>query len=402
MGDDVALDIRTLIMLAAVVALLSGASLRYVLREYPAELSPSIRLWTLGVLGQATAWILFGLRDQIPDWLSIVGANALLSLAFAQQVHAVRLFGGLPVRMAVYAPAVAVLLDEIVFTYAVPGMRLRLLTATPLFCLQMIQGGMSLVASAAVSRRSGRLTAAAFFALAAVLAARVIYEGLRTDALHSAFWDSPMQTLVFSFASLFVVVATLGFVLMCSDQLHQELERQAMLDPLTGISNRRTLDVLAVQALASAQRHGRPLALLLVDADHFKRINDDCGHAAGDEVLRLLAATLKRGLRNEDLLGRLGGEEFVVVLPESDTQDALASAERLRRAVEELEFAVGGHPVPLRISIGVATMRAGDDFATLLRRADTAMYAAKHAGRNCVRGPENLAEVAAAAPQRMG
>ncbi|HST28700.1 MAG TPA: GGDEF domain-containing protein [Rudaea sp.] len=398
-----ALDIRTLIMLAAVVALLNGASLRYVLREYPADLSPSIRLWTLGVLAQATAWILFGLRDQIPDWLSIVGANALLSLAFAEQVHAVRLFRGLPVgRAAVYAPAVAVLLDEIVFTYAVPSMRLRLLTATPWFCLQMIQGGMSLVSSAAASRRSGRLTAAAFFALAAVLAARIIYESLHTQVLRSAFWDSPMQTIVFSFASLFPVVATLGFVLMCSDQSHQELERLAMLDPLTGISNRRTLDVLAMQALASAQRHIRPLALLLIDADHFKRINDECGHAAGDDALRLLAATLRRGLRNEDLLGRLGGEEFVAVLPEGDTEDALASAERLRRAVEELDFAAAGRPVPLRISIGVATLRDGDDFAALLRRADAAMYAAKRAGRNCVRGPADVADPAAAGAMRMG
>lgn len=398
-----ALEIHTLIVLAAVVALLSGASLRYVLLEYPEELSPSIRLWTLGVLAQATAWILFGLRDQIPDWLSIVGANALLSLAFAQQVHAVRLFGGLPVgRVAVYAPAVAVLLDEILFTYAVPDMRLRLLTATPWFCLQMIQGGLSLVASAAANRRSGRLTAAAFFALATVLAARVVYESLHTEVLRSAFWDSPMQTIVFSFASLFVVVATLGFVLMCSDQLNQELERQAMLDPLTGLSNRRTLDVMAAQALASAQRHDRPSALLLIDVDHFKRINDDCGHAAGDEALQLLAATLRRELRNEDLLGRLGGEEFVAVLPESDESEALASAERLRRGVEELDFSAGGRPVPLRISIGVATMRAGDDFAALLRRADAAMYAAKRAGRNCVRGPADAADAAAAGAKRMG
>ncbi|HSM99565.1 MAG TPA: GGDEF domain-containing protein [Rudaea sp.] len=398
-----ALDIHTLIMLAAVVALLSGASLHYVLREYPAELSPSIRLWTLGVLAQATAWILFGLRDQIPDWLSIVGANALLSLAFAQQVHAVRLFGGLPVgHVAVYAPTVAVLLDEIVFTYAVPGMRLRLLTATPWFCLQMIQGGLSLVASAAVGRRSGRLTAASFFALAAVLAARVVYEGLHTEVLRSAFWDSPMQTIVFSFASLFVVVATLGFVLMCSDQLNQELERQAMLDPLTGLSNRRTLDVMAAQALASAQRHDRPSALLMIDVDHFKRINDDCGHAAGDEALQLLAATLRRELRNEDLLGRLGGEEFVAVLPESDTEDALASAERLRRAVEELDFAAAGRPVQLRISIGVATLREGDDLGALLRRADAALYAAKRAGRNCVCGPADVSDAANGGANRMG
>jgi diguanylate cyclase (GGDEF)-like protein len=136
--------------------------------------------------------------------------------------------------------------------------------------------------------------------------------------------------------------------------------------------------------------------LLLVDVDHFKRINDVHGHEVGDDALKLLATTLQGALRSEDLFGRLGGEEFVAVLPESDESAAAASAERLRRAVEDCAFSVRGQAHPLRVSIGVAVMQSGDDFAALLRRADLAMYAAKRAGRNRVRGPGDLALAAAA------
>lgn len=392
------LETHTLMMLAAALTLLVGLSLRYVLREYPAELYPSISRWTLGILTQATAWILYGLRDQVPDWLSIVIGNALLSLAFAKQIQAVRVFGGLrSTPTSIYTPVLAVLLDEIVFTYLMPSMRLRLLTATPLFCLQMVHGGVSLIGTQQSTRRSRRLTAAAFFALAAVLGARVVYHAVIVETLANAFWASPMQTIVFAFASLFPVIATLGFVLMCSDRLHIELERQATIDPLTGISNRRTLNAQAVQALARVRRHDRPLALLLVDVDHFKQVNDGYGHGAGDQALQLLAATLQHTLRDEDLLGRLGGEEFVAVLPESDEGAARTSAERVRAAVEHLAFTVQGSLVPLRVSIGLATLHNGDDFASLLRRADLALYAAKNAGRNCVRGPIEAAQTTATA-----
>jgi diguanylate cyclase (GGDEF)-like protein len=385
------LDIRTLVMLAAAWTLLMGLSLRYVLREHPAELYPSIRLWTLGILMQPTAWILYGLRYEIPDWLSIIAANTLLGLAFAKQIQALRLFSGERVdKRLIYAPVVAIFIDELIFTYALPSVRLRMLTATPFFAAQMAYGGLGLLATNQAQRRSRLLTAAAFLTLALVLTVRVVYESLRSGTVDRALATSPMQTLVFAFATFFPALATLGFVLMCSDWLHQELERQATRDPLTGICNRRSLNELSTHAIALAHRHARPLALLLVDADHFKRINDAHGHAAGDDALRLLALTLQTNLRSEDLLGRLGGEEFVIVLPESDTDAAMASAERLRRAVERVALAVPGQVLSLRISIGVASMREGDDFDTLLRRSDLAMYMAKNAGRNCVRGPEDL------------
>jgi diguanylate cyclase (GGDEF)-like protein len=114
------------------------------------------------------------------------------------------------------------------------------------------------------------------------------------------------------------------------------------------------------------------------------------GHEVGDEALQMIAATLQCTLRSEDLLGRLGGEEFVVVLPDADEAAAMVSAERLRHAIEAAEFKAWHRRIPLYVSVGVAVIDDGDDFACLLRRADQAMYAAKRAGRNRVVGPANL------------
>ncbi len=385
------MDIRTAILIAAVLALLIGVSLRYVLRDYPDEFAPSIRLWLLGTLIQPTAWMCYSLRDQAPDWLTMVLANALLGYAYALHCRAVRLFVGRPLPLAVsHAPVAAIVAFEILFTYVMPSMRLRVVSVSAVIGLQMVCAASALLDWRTPRRRSHLLTAAAFLAVAAVLAVRVAYEGLRPDVLPHAFAASWMQSAVFAIAACFPIVATIGFVLMASDRLNQELERQAALDALTGVCNRRTLGEQAARALALAHRHKRPLAGLLIDADHFKRINDVHGHEAGDEALQTLAAVLQCSLRAGDLFGRLGGEEFVVVLPEADEAAARASAERLRAAVEQAEFAAQHRRVPLRISIGIAVIDDHDDFADLLRRADQAMYAAKRAGRNCVCGPSDL------------
>ncbi|HET8940762.1 MAG TPA: GGDEF domain-containing protein [Rudaea sp.] len=375
-------------MIAALLALLVGISLRYVMRDASTNLWPSIRLWILGIVLQPTAWVLYGMRDAWPDWLAIVCANVLLSLAYAKHVQAVRTFVGRPRNWRlIYAPVLAIALLELVFTYNLPSMRLRLMTVSSVLCLQMMSALIALLGWGQSQRRSHRLTASAFLVLALVLIVRIAYEGLRDTMLPSALAASAMQTLAFGFAALFPTIATLGFVLMCGARLNEELERQATIDGLTGISNRSTLDRLATQAIALAHRHERPLAVLLIDADHFKHINDVHGHATGDEALVTLAGNLQCALRAEDLFGRLGGEEFVAVLPETNEAAARASAERLRLAVETIEFAPQRRMIPLRVSIGVAVLEHGDNFAAILRHADQAMYAAKRCGRNRVVGP---------------
>jgi diguanylate cyclase (GGDEF)-like protein len=383
-------DVRTSIMLAAGLTLVIGASLRYVLRDYPPALGPAVRLWTLGTLLQPTAWVLYALRDQLPDTLTMVVSNALLSFAFAKMVQAVRVFAARPVGwQRLYAPVIAIAALEILFTFVAPSMRWRTATVSLAFSLQLFDA-LGALLDWGQSRRSHLLTAASFALFAAVLAARAVFEGVQPDVLPHAFAPTPMQSTAFSLATMFPTVATLGFVLMCSDRLHQELERQATLDALTGIANRRTLELQAERAIAAAHRHRRELAAILIDADHFKRINDVYGHAAGDDALQQIAATLQHALRGEDLFGRLGGEEFVAILPETGEAAACASAERLRVAIEQLQFVAQLRPTPLRISLGVATLEAGDDVTTLLRRADQALYAAKNKGRNCVVGPSDL------------
>lgn len=164
-----------------------------------------------------------------------------------------------------------------------------------------------------------------------------------------------------------------------------ELKRLATTDTLTGLSNRAHFMDTAEAELRRADRFNRDLAVLMLDLDFFKRINDQYGHAAGDETLRVFSRVLARETRVVDLLGRIGGEEFAVALPETGMQAALLMAERLRAAVEQASF-VFHHsaPISFTVSIGVSLLQAGDSLDSLLARADRALYQAKHAGRNRV------------------
>jgi diguanylate cyclase (GGDEF)-like protein len=170
-------------------------------------------------------------------------------------------------------------------------------------------------------------------------------------------------------------------------EYHEEIYRLTIIDGLTEIHNKRYLLEFLDRELARCERYHRPLSLVLFDIDHFKRINDDLGHLAGDAVLRELAGSIKVKVRKEELFARYGGEEFAVVLPETPCEDAVAFAERLREVVVSHAFRYDGEPVPVTISLGVASTMgpAAPTVAELIEHADRALYRAKHDGRNCVR-----------------
>ncbi|HVM10055.1 MAG TPA: diguanylate cyclase [Acidimicrobiales bacterium] len=163
-----------------------------------------------------------------------------------------------------------------------------------------------------------------------------------------------------------------------------ELQEVTRADQLTGLANRRHIDEHLSMAMSAARRHNHPMSCLVVDIDHFRRLNDTEGHAAGDEVLRVAASRLSHVLRGEDMAGRWGGEEFLVVAPNTDLDGAWRLGERIREAI-------GGTPIPLSagrdvlvtVSIGCATGR-GDDIDRQLRLAEQALAQAKEAGRNKV------------------
>lgn len=179
--------------------------------------------------------------------------------------------------------------------------------------------------------------------------------------------------------------ATIGRDLSATKRLQQELRLMASTDPLTGLLNRRRfLEQAGIEFLRS-QRYQHALAVVMLDIDHFKSINDCHGHFTGDRVLVALSRATERLLRNTDILGRWGGEEFVILMPETPLAGAAILAERLRELLAQVEIETESGTLRFTISAGVAARGTGDTSITdIQQRADTALYAAKHHGRNCI------------------
>jgi diguanylate cyclase (GGDEF)-like protein len=172
-------------------------------------------------------------------------------------------------------------------------------------------------------------------------------------------------------------------------QLYQEVKRLANQDVLTGCFNRRYFMELAAQEIQRSMRYKRPLSLLMVDIDHFKNVNDRYGHQIGDQVLCNLVLLCQKQLRTIDTLGRYGGEEFVVLMPETASEGAMVASERLLGKIEEMKINTSAGSLSITVSMGLACLDRGFDethtLDTLIQSADKALYAAKDAGRNCVK-----------------
>ncbi|KAA0676888.1 diguanylate cyclase [Roseomonas genomospecies 6] len=170
--------------------------------------------------------------------------------------------------------------------------------------------------------------------------------------------------------------------------MQRQLERLATTDSLTGALNRGRFMVRAGEEVARAQRHGQPLSAIMLDIDHFKKVNDTYGHATGDEAIRAVVRVCRSMVRGADVLGRLGGEEFAILLPDTPPQGAAQLAERLRRLLAEAEVRMPGGTgaaLTITVSIGVSALRPGEGaVSALLARADEALYRAKNGGRNRV------------------
>jgi diguanylate cyclase (GGDEF)-like protein len=195
---------------------------------------------------------------------------------------------------------------------------------------------------------------------------------------------------------LIVTLIVLALLNRVIKRYQGQIQTQATLDSLTELPNRRGFDLLAAQALQEAQREPRPLTALLLDLDHFKALNDTYGHLAGDQVLIGFARDLESCLRHSDIVCRWGGEEFIVLLKDTDGDGGQVIAEKIRQHVERQLYAYNGNRLQLTVSIGLTTLLPDDTLHTLLSRADHAMYRAKQSGRNriCVELPHPAYEKA--------
>lgn len=210
------------------------------------------------------------------------------------------------------------------------------------------------------------------------------YEMVRRDG--TTFPVLLNAVAIYDQAGRFVKSRAITFDLTTRVELERQLVEQARTDFITGLSNRRYFFELANREMERSQRFGNPLSLLMFDVDHFKRVNDTYGHEIGDMVLKHIADACRDTLRKIDSAARIGGEEFAVLLPETNGDEALEVAERLRKTIERGHLALGIGKIRSTVSIGISSWHGDHDhFDAMLRRADKAMYRAKGDGRNCVR-----------------
>ena len=229
--------------------------------------------------------------------------------------------------------------------------------------------------------RVQRVVAAFYACMGLVLPLRAIALLLIGESRLNLDPDNAWQVPIYVFGFVYLVVTSLGFLLMCKTRAEAETRLQARTDDLTDLPNRRALDEEIAHALAGARSSGRPFAIVMVDVDRFKFINDTHGHAVGDATLAAFSARLAGALREPDRVYRYGGEEFCLLLAGTDTTGARTLAERAR---EQIALPFEGTMRALTASFGVTAWQPDDTFDTLFRRADRALYSAKHGGRNRV------------------
>jgi diguanylate cyclase (GGDEF)-like protein len=193
---------------------------------------------------------------------------------------------------------------------------------------------------------------------------------------------TPVSGVAYLASYLLMIVNGFGFLLLCKQKDDAQMRRLATIDGLTGMLNRRAFFERADSARQLAMRVRKPIALLMLDIDHFKQLNDGFGHACGDEALKAFADTARGILREHDVIGRLGGEEFALALPGTTLDGALDAAERLRVAVLGTPVLACAPEYRMTVSIGVVMIDAGEELTAALARADHALYAAKAGGRN--------------------
>ncbi|MBC8752588.1 GGDEF domain-containing protein [Paraburkholderia sp. WC7.3b] len=228
-----------------------------------------------------------------------------------------------------------------------------------------------------------------FLAFVAVLGglvyiARAIVTGLGWEQ-HAHFLDlTPMNVAYIGIGILTLPCLSIGVVMLAYDRMAERMERLATVDDLTGALVRREFMARAELLLAHANRTRLRLAVAILDIDHFKAINDGHGHAVGDSALVHFASIMSKGIRRGDIFGRLGGEEFAVLLPETSGADAVAIVDRLRLQIATAELVIPGGEVECTFSAGVSEYETGESLKNLMARSDAALYSAKAMGRNRV------------------
>lgn len=377
---DLRLDVRSLALAACLTLTLLGLVPLVLHRLAPASLA--VTRWRQAAAFGIGATALFVLRPWMPAALDTVVANTAALTAFALLVEGTgHLIRGPDLLWAVRATAGVMGVLQALSTWVWPSVYART-------C--WLIAGIALWSAIAVwSLRRERHAGGHFLmTVQAVLCGVALWRlgGLVVEGSTAAIFAPTLERVVDYLGALLLGVAgTVGALLLMAEVALRELRSMAYRDGLTGLANRASLEDAAAREFARARRNATTLGVLLLDVDHFKKVNDRYGHSAGDLALREIGRALRGALRREDEVGRFGGEEFLALLPGAGDREIHIVAERLRVAVEGLQISFQGRPVALTVSIGGSAIRGGDaNWEEAIDRADNGLYAAKSEGRNRV------------------
>ncbi|MDR7270528.1 diguanylate cyclase (GGDEF)-like protein [Pelomonas saccharophila] len=371
------LQLRTISGVTGVMGCLMALVMFFQRRSYPPSIH-GLGHWAAAPLVAFASAVLFTLRGKLPDLLSLGLANALMFAGAVLFVAGSYRFFERPLsaRAGLLLGLTGLAIIAFMHFFTGPyGYRV-------LF-MGLLLGGVGvwharLIWSQPVQSFATRFTGVVLLLSSIIILARAVTAPFMAPQ-EGLFTPSPMQVVYLLGLAFGTLLTSIGTVLMAAEHLRQELERLITHDSLTGALTRRALFTTGEAELSRARRQGRPLSVLMLDLDHFKQINDEHGHLVGDRVLADFVERAHAVLRRPAVLGRYGGEEFVALLPDTDAEQALAVAERLRASP-----AADAALPRCHVSIGVATAQFEDTLDSLINRADAGLYQAKARGRNQV------------------
>lgn len=386
-------DIRSIILGNSITNIIIILIMFLVWRNYR-EKFKGLGYWVLACVLQVAGQIMLLFQGRIHDVFSVFAANLFIITAGLIFFYGMELFiqagGRCGMFFTLLAPVIPL---YYYFTFIAPKVNSRILVFS--LAVILISLNFLYLLRYRVNKKQRDLyrpMMIVFILLAVISTLRILLVSGNDDRmfLFSAYTSDKILVLLqymlfilLVFSLLFIINSRLlkdiGEYLSERERLVQEFKRMATTDGLTGIYNRMKLEPIMTAEVLRSRRYGRLMSILLIDIDHFKLVNDNYGHNIGDAVLRDVAAVLKENLRDADSLGRWGGEEFLVVAPETSTEGARKIAEKLRHAVASHKFI---REIKVTISVGVASLMADEWEEDMVRRADEAMYVAKNSGRN--------------------
>lgn len=343
--------------------------------------------WNLGSWTLLLGFVLLALHGHVSPWLSVLVANSLLFLGITLYGQAIYQFlhgrNAPPLLWWACALGCAALL----FLLDRPSHQAAIVVSAVLTAL-LAPGLQEILRLRRRQAHPMRMVGLTLGVSAAALCARAVDAWYDPTDYGDAAHVGWVQGLSFAIAFMSMLGAGFGFILAVLERNAQRMHELATHDGLTGCINRTTFDALLANAVQRAARTQEPISLLMLDLDHFKAVNDQFGHRAGDGVLRSFAVVTREQLRISDVLARVGGEEFCAILPDTDARGAVHVAESVRAAVQAMAVDnLHGAQVTVTVSVGVACMASGSTMPPdqLYQRADEALYQAKVGGRNQVR-----------------